>query len=234
MKVGILCNGRHIGTENWGSVVWGRDGKMGQIPTALAVMRDYEKNGDQVSVLVFGTGVSEHNGVPEAQVMVDYTMNNLHRLPNEFPTFSDLTPDGVTILGKVLRRIVVLETTSKNTVEEVAAAMRIFEKEDVDKVVDVTCRTHAARCRRDIDTVMEQNSFNIPSHRVSVVSSETHYPKVTSAAEVGILEPPHRGDTPANFWSFYHVMMDISKKFYVGNYASQRGILLKLRKTETP
>lgn len=216
MKVGILCHGRHTGTKDWEGVVWGREGKMGQIPTALAVMRDHERMGNEVVAFVFGTGASERDGVPEAQVMVDYMMDHFPRLPSEFPTFADINPAGLVAWRRVISEIVIVETTSKNTTEEVIAAMRIFEALGVDMVVDVTCRTHAARCRRDVDTVMEQSSFCVPSHRVMVVSSETHYAGVESSAEVGVLEPPHRGDTPENFHEFYELMMKMSSHFYSG------------------
>lgn len=231
MKVGILCNGRHTGTKDWEGVVWERDGKMGQIPTALAVMRDQERMGNEVVAFVFGTGASERNGLLEAQVMRNYMLDNFYALPDAFPVFAGISTKELIVWKSVLCEILVVETTSKNTIQEVAAAMRIFEKLGAEMVIDVTCRTHAPRCRRDIDTAMEQNAFRIPIHRVSVVSSETHYAGIDSSAEVGILEPPHRGDTPEVFERFHEVMMNICRHFLAGNSKMRDAVVYWLRRT---
>lgn len=222
MKIGVLCNGRHTGTKDWEGVVWGRNGKMGQIPKAIQTVLLHQ----EVVALVFGTGASERDGILEAHVLINYMFDNLSRL-TEFSAFNNLATNDLVSLRILLEKITVAETTSKNTVQEFEAAMTIFNKKAVDLVIDVTSATHAPRCMRDVIGACEKLGANAPKYGVMVVPAETHYADAFTN-DIGILEPAHRGDTPESFVRFHRAMMDVVSLF-MRNPDKREGLLERLK-----
>lgn len=225
LRVGVLCNGRHVGTEDWEGVVWGRPPKMGQIPKAIQAVIDFE-----AVLLVFGTGASEKDGVKEAQVMINFMLENSNKL-TAFPFFQKMTEQDILGLHNLLRSITLAETTSKNTVEEFIATMQIFQNHGIELIVDVTSPTHASRCMRDaIDAIERAGSNLTPPHGVMVLPAETHYSGY-SIGDVVISEPPHRGDSPESFKEFHALAKRLSPTFFKGDEQKRKTVLLDL---ETP
>ncbi|MDO8492731.1 MAG: hypothetical protein Q7S34_03775 [bacterium] len=219
LRVGVLCNGRHVGTEDWEGVVWGRPPKMGQIPKAIQAVIDFE-----AILLVFGTGASEKKGVKEAQVMINFMLENINKL-TAFPFFQKMIEQDILGLHNLLWSITIAETTSKNTVEEFNATMQIFKNHGVELIVDVTSPTHASRCMRDAIDATERAGVNLtPSRGVVVMPAETHYSGY-SISDVVISEPPHRGDSPQSFRQFHALAKRLSPTFFKGD-EQKRGEIL--------
>jgi hypothetical protein len=235
MNIGIICNGRHVQTRNWETVVWGQSGQMGQIPAAIRALRQFSKMG-RVVALAFGTGASERNGIPEGRVMVDFMFANLHRLATEFPYFSKMTGEELEHLRAWLSHVAVAETASRNTTEEFLETMKIFRDREADLVVDVTSKTHAPRCMLDLSKIWETLDYR-PREGFLVVPAETGYGDVPPGGQgVVIFEYPHRGDTPPEYAELYELAAEINQRFFGENGPGHRSFLDGLRRlleTET-
>lgn len=187
LKTGILVHGYNLQAHGWEHVVWGNPpDQLGRVPQALLTALQY----DAIS-MVFGTGASQDtNGKSEALVTVEYMWENFTKL-KEFLIFKNLDIEYLRVL---VRRIISIETTSKNTEEEILATSEFFLTKGVEQMVLVSSPTHLPRCLLRACAVLDgdQRFVQLRNHLVAV-------PSHTSSGRYGpdkviIAEPPHRPD----------------------------------------
>lgn len=200
-KIGILVHGRHVEAVNWEQLVWGiPPDKMGSLPKMLQVI--LQRGVSNIGAIVFGTGASQRDGVKEAVLMKELFMwhMGMELDVRQFGTINRLFPKAIRdqISLNLLLDNIICETTSQNTVEEIAAAAKIFAGRGITEVIQVTCGSHAPRCLRDM--IKARHDGLIPADQIwSVMPDDMTYfgPQgETAIGDVVILEPPHRGDDP--------------------------------------
>lgn len=188
-KTAILCHGCHLQAEGWEKIVWG-DGnnKMGRLPHAsmLAVQ-------EKASFLVIGSGGSHSDGETEGEFTLKLFKKQLPIINH----FKDMYDCGLNItqIEEIMNRIVICETRSINTVQEIEHACELFSKHGVERIILVSSPTHIARCIRDACVVLDKMNYN-PTLLAS--PSETCY-LGTSALDLCVVEPGHRGDRDKRF-----------------------------------
>lgn len=193
MKTGILVHGRHLETREWERIVWGEPPhKLGSLPTLIATA--LEIGMDQVSCIVFGTGASSKDGLTEAEYTKQFLLDNFDRV-SEFPSITE-HPDFQDNQPKLraLFELIICENTSQNTYQEIEQASKIFTEHGVTDVRQITCGSHAPRC---IATQLRVRSEGgIPGNQRWFCTTDDMTYVGTSAADVTVIEPPHRGDDP--------------------------------------
>ena len=204
MKTGVLVHGCNLNIENWRHVAWGDPPHaLGRIPQGILVALEAEAD-----VIVFGTGASSKafrwgNSKAEAPVLAEaeyslaYLRENFESL-KQFEVLSNLeefsSPASITrIRDRVLGKII-LDLESQNTIEEITNAGVVFSSNDVDRAILVSSPSHIVRCLRDATKVYHSDeTCKGFRDRISAVPSRTCY-EGTSAADVVVVEPPHRPD----------------------------------------
>src|SRR5438445_4820202 len=84
-RLGLLIHGRHLFTEQWEDIVWGRPPhELGQLPMGVRVALDQE-----AALIALGTGASSKGGKPEAAFTRDYLFENLRRI-RDFDYFAEI------------------------------------------------------------------------------------------------------------------------------------------------
>lgn len=204
MTTGVLVHGCNLQAENWRHLAWGSaPGDMGRIPQGLFAALTME-----ASVIVFGTGASrkQYNfpGSPQTGKMLleaEYTLAFLESHFDElmaFKAWADVCPASDSYqwneLKDSLRARIVLDTHSNNTVGELRAAGEIFLQHGCQRIVMISSPTHLVRVLRDASKVF-QNDRRYESFQDNLLAmpSATSYEGFT-AADVVVVEPPHRPD----------------------------------------
>jgi hypothetical protein len=185
MRTGILVHGCHLEAFDWRGIVWGSPPhEPGRIPMAV-----YVAVKEDADVIVFGTGASERGGKKESEFTREYLLEHFSEL-EEFSCF-----DGMAI-GQQRDRmeaISVAECDSRNTLDEMGAAGRIFLEKGIEKAILVSSPTHIPRCIRDALEVFQAPEFATLKRNLYAVASDTSY-LGGRVEDVVIFEPPHRGD----------------------------------------
>ena len=205
MKTGVLIHGCNLSIENWRHVAWGDPpDKPGRIPQGLLVASQ-----TGAEVVVMGTGASkkkfQFDDSPKSDQVLTEAEYSLEYLRLYFDKLSrfDVLRDSVTELedSEMLESFsdsmmskIILDTKSKNTVEEIRNAGELFAQNAVDEVFLVSSPSHVVRCLRDAAQIYHANSrFARFRHNVRAVPSITCY-EGTDAGDVVVVEPPHRPD----------------------------------------
>jgi hypothetical protein len=181
MKTAILIHGCHVDATNWENIMWGDParGVFGRVPRALQLL-----NTEHASLLCWGTGASERDGVKEAQYIFDYTVKRVHALPQ----FNGKAASEVVAY---LLDISHIDVESQNTSQEVEAAARACKAAQVERLILVSSPTHISRCLLEAEKLRAVGGLR--GIEVFATSSDTCYADST-VADVLIVEPPHRGD----------------------------------------
>lgn len=194
-KTAILCHGCHLQCEDWERIVWGdiADQKLGRLSHAslLAIQ-------EKAAILIVGSGGSHTaEGQTEGEFTLQFFKNNLPSL-NKFKTIRDHLADqslNSSHVVHLMERIVVCETESVNTVQEIEHACAFLAKSGVERVILVSSPTHIARCIRDACVVFDKMNYR----PVLLASpSDTCYAG-SSASDLCVVEPGHRGDRDKRF-----------------------------------
>lgn len=204
MKTGILVHGCNLQAENWRHIAWGNaPGHMGRIPQGLLAAMTMD-----ASVIVFGTGASRKQfnfpGSPMTGQMLleaEYTMAFLESRFDDllqFKAWSDHCPAQSEIqwvaIKDSLRNRIELDIKSNNTAGELRAAGEIFLSHDCDRVVVISSPTHLVRVLRDASKVYQlDRRFESFQDNLLAMPSSTSY-EGSTAADVVVVEPPHRPD----------------------------------------
>lgn len=212
-RTGLICNGRHTGTENWEEIVWGRPPLLlGQIPKLIQLLLTEREEEPAVIKIVFGTGASSRDGVLEADCMLNLLFENIEKLP-KFSQFAHLTAEDIRKLRLYLQSVIIADTETKNTAEEITAAITRFVGLGITRVGCVTCPTHSSRCTRDMLIAKEKFPANQFPDGFFLVPSDIHYVGA-SARDIIVIEPPHRGDTPPSFREFHTDTSRLTELFF--------------------
>lgn len=208
VPLGILVHGCHLQADDWESIVWGEPPEqLGRLPHA--VLLAWEER-DSLRCLCFGTGASQAaDGELEADYTVRYLFENISRLAH-FDAFRDA---GVPLdeLETLLRRVTCVDTASHNTVEEVREGLRAFSRTGCTRGVLVSSPTHLPRCLACACDVNEQDP-DLFDGSIWASPSDTSY-RDASAADVVVVEPPHRGDRDKDLDTLpFHTMVKRSYK----------------------
>lgn len=185
MRTGILVHGCHLEAFDWRGIVWGSPPhELGRIPAAI-----YVALVESADLIVFGTGASERGGQKESEVTREFMLEHFSEL-EEFSCFEGME------IGRQRDRmesISVADTGSRNTLEEMNAAGRIFLEHGIEKAILVSSPTHVSRCIRDALAVFRAPELAGLKRNLYAVASDTSY-LGGRVEDVVIFEPPHRGD----------------------------------------
>ena len=185
--MGILVHGCHLEADSWEDIVWGvPPHQLGRLPHAALLAWEEREH---IKRVVCGTGASvAKDGRLEGQYTVDLLFDRMSRL-REFEAFADV-PQAQ--LEALLRRVVVAETTTQNTIEEVQCGLKLLAEVHCHKAVLVSSPTHLPRCLACACRV-EAEQPDLFHGSVWASPSDTSYQNF-SAGDVVVVEPPHRGD----------------------------------------
>jgi len=177
-------HGCHLSADNWERIVWGQPPtEMGRLPHA--VLLAWKK---QAHVVVFGTGASEKDGLKESEYTLKYLWEHWYDLAQ----FEQLQHVPLGQALKLMRSISELDTETQNTDQEVIAALRVFQAKACQQALLVSSPTHLPRCLACACKVMEQDPALFKGG-VFASACDTCYDQ-SSAQDVIVVEPPHRGD----------------------------------------
>lgn len=204
MKTGVLIHGCNLQAENWRHIAWGdAPGNMGRIPQGLLAAMTMN-----AVVVVLGTGASRKQfnfaGSPqsgrvllEAEYSLAFLENRFDDLL-KFKAWSDHCPAKDASeweqLKTSLRQRIVLDIESRNTVGELECAAKVFLERGCNQIVLVSSPTHIVRVLRDASKVYQQDRrYEAFQDNIIAMPSTTCY-EGFSAADVVVVEPPHRPD----------------------------------------
>ena len=215
-RIGILVHGCHLQADGWESIVWGDPPhQLGRLPHAALLAWEERES---LRCVCFGTGASQ-TAVGELEGA--YTLRILlERLPR-LAEFSAIREAGVPLdeLGRLLRRVAVAEVVSQNTVQEVREGLTRFAAAGCKRAVLVSSPTHLPRCLACACNVMEQDA-ELFEGSLWASPSDTSYQDST-AADVVVVEPPHRGDRDRDLDALpFHAM--VKRSYKIGGDARAR------------
>ncbi len=188
-QIGIHVHGRHVDTEDGEQIMLGNPltGQLGQLTKMLQIYLERP-----VTRITMGTGASNKDGLTEAEYWWRFFLENI-RICYDFPEFEGVSHTA--ILGR-LERVMHLDTTSKNTGEELTNAIMHHAAKGTNRLILVTAPTHMPRCT----AIAGQLLYGQPltNFRISYEASDVGYAGSTPG-DVAVIEPPHRGDDPDLF-----------------------------------
>ena len=108
---GILVHGCHLSADGWEHIVWGQPPhQLGRLPHAVLLAWE-----EKATVVVFGTGASEKDGLKESEYTIRYLWDHWAELA-EFEPLHRVPLDEAQAL---MRRIAVVDAETQNTDQEV-------------------------------------------------------------------------------------------------------------------
>lgn len=197
MQTGILIHVRHLQTLDWETLVWGvpAEDKMGNLPMLVELLLT-ECKSEPVTTIAMGCASSQKDGLSEGEYHKQYL---LRRLPDvkEFPRLKNLMPkEGSAAYRTLQQRLegIFVSPVIRGTREEIEWAAKLFKKQGVAKVIQVTAASHAPRCIQ-LQSILRAEGVIDKDQRWSVIADDMCFANATPSSTV-ILEPPHRGDDP--------------------------------------
>ena len=187
-RTGVLIHGRHVKARGWEDIVWGNpaEGILGQVPKGLLLAL-----AEDVSLIYWGTGASERDGLKESEYTFQYTLDHgddLRVLP-EFDIFNNWGE-----IGEWVKNRSFIDKETQNTTQEVERAAKMCMEKGILRLYLVSSPSHIARCH--MEALKLQAAGKISSDlEIMATASQTPFANST-LADVAIFEPPHRGDDP--------------------------------------
>lgn len=206
-STGILVHGCHLQADGWERIVWGEAPlQMGRLPHAVLLAWQ-----EQASVVVFGTGASEKDGLKESEYTLRYLWSHWSEL-SSFDAFADVPLDEV---KRLLQRVAMLDVSTQNTDMEATEALRVFSERNCQRAILVSSPTHLPRCMTCASKALEKDPL-LFTGTVMASASATCYENA-SASDVVVVEPPHRGDRDRSLDSLpFHKMVGRSFRVKAG------------------
>lgn len=183
-KKATLIHGCHLEAEGWESVVWGSpsEGLWGSIPRGVQL--SYDEN---VSLIFWGTGASEKDGVKESEYMFKLAISRLSEL-------ADLCGCSPEELKVFLEERSSLDRATQNTAEELRSYFDMCLLKGVTNPIIVAVATHASRSIKvGLALILKEEKYRIFRHRVIWAPADTFFDGAF-VDDVVVIEPPHRGD----------------------------------------
>jgi hypothetical protein len=182
-KLALLIHGCHLQTDGWEDIAWGNPsaGRFGQVARGLQLAA--RRN---VSLIYWGSGASEKDGVKESQYAFDHAVAHA----SELSEYAGLNRYEV---NSWLHQRSFIDVETLNTAEEISRALQVCRERGVDELILVSSPTHIARCMQEAEKA--QFESDLAEIQVFATASDTCFRGATPA-DVVIVEPPHRGDQP--------------------------------------
>lgn len=182
----ILIHGCHLYAQGWENIVWGnpRGGIYGRAAKGLLLAERLRP------VRIFwGTGASEKDGVREAEYTLRYALEHIKEL---FPEYFETHGDRFGV-KEWITKCSSIDVESQTTPQEVKRAMIACISQKIKKLILVSSPTHIPRCLQSAEVVRAEGGFE--GLEIFATASDTCFANST-AKDVLIVEPPHRGDRP--------------------------------------
>lgn len=207
LATGVLIHGCHLKAAGWSDIMWGTGPEnMGRLPQGILAACELNAEcvviGSGASSRVFEDQRSQRCGelLTEAEYGIETLRCQFHQL-QDFRTwqaeFGGMSPTEWQRLKSSILQSIVSDVTSQSTVDELRYAGQVFADRGIQRVVLVSSPTHLPRVLRDAATLYQNDTaFSDFSDRILAVPSRTCYVGST-AADVMVLEPPHRPDRDA-------------------------------------
>jgi hypothetical protein len=194
-RVGIFVHGRHLDTDGWEGLVFGRP-ELGQLGDQATLARVVLSLGPRevLACIVFGRGESWREGFNEAEYAKRYLLDNFGRL-RDFPVLAPLLAhmDDVELAAFRRKLTAIIETEEVlNTADELEAAAEIFAEHGVDKVIQITAASHASRCIKEQAVIRARGKID-KRQLWFTVATDVSYDN-TTPEDVCVIEPLHRPD----------------------------------------
>lgn len=184
-NTGILVHGAHLEADAWDDIVWGEaPHRMGRLPHAVLMAWQ-----ERASVVIIGGGGSQRNGLTEGE----YTLRYLWKRWAELQSFEALAHAPLAELKQMMERVILVDGSSVNTEQEIDHALRAFSSRGVSRAILISSPTHLPRSVALASKLMS-NDASMPFHGTVMASPSATCYSNTTAADVVVVEPPHRGD----------------------------------------
>ncbi len=181
-RVGVLIHGCHLKAEKWHHIVFGSGDRLGRVPVGIA-----EAVHRNAKLIFWGTGVSvPDQRLKESEYTYDQTTGT--RLDELSGRLHLSSAD----LFLYLNEVSYIDKKSQNTTEEIASAIYECRARGIQELYLVSSPTHIARCLQEACKLQESQEAPLT---IYATASQTCFADST-AGDVVIVEPPHRGDMP--------------------------------------
>ena len=185
LETGILVLGYNPKEPNWEQVIWGTPDKPGRLVKAIAVIIEQDP-----SIIVISGGESEAKRMKERLYQGLKQLNNFSGI---YPVLQNVSSREI---QRKLDKILKLEETASDTIENMTGSGAIFAQANVESVTIVTSPDHCPRAFRDA-RIHWGKSYPELAKNVSVTGSESLYSmrtlgdqKIAKMENVVIAEPP--------------------------------------------
>lgn len=186
MKTAVIIHGHHLQAAEWERVVWG-DPAQGVYGRAAAGLREALRF--DAPLIVFGTGASFKDSMPEAE----HALSIARRRIVEMPEFAKMGADDARAW---LDERAVLETTALDTRTEIEADARLALSRGCNALVLVSSPVHIMRAHKTaLALFSHQPEFRVFLHNLFAIASDVNYAG-TKVDDVVVIEPQHRPDRP--------------------------------------
>lgn len=184
MKTAVIVHGHHLQSAQWEHIVWG-DPARGIYGRAAAGLREALRF--DAAFVIFGTGASFKDGMPEAE----HARAIAHRRIHELPEFRHMSKEAAQAW---LDAHTLTETTAQNTRTEIEADARIALAQGCEALVLVSSPVHIMRAHKDALAIFSHHpELRVFLHNLFAVASDVNY-EHTRVDDVVIIEPHHRPD----------------------------------------
>jgi hypothetical protein len=193
-RIGILLHVYHLEALGWERLVWGdpTTDELGTGTKLIDCLLDIPPS-DTVTIIIY-SGPSQKDGLTEGAYTKKFLLDRLASV-QDFPRLGAklaALPEGGYEQFVQRMQMMNLGPVIKNTAAELEYAAELFQ--DCSKVFQIASASHAPRCL--LAQITTRQNGNIPKNQPwYIVPSDICF-SGTTASDVVILEPPHRGDDP--------------------------------------
>ena len=215
----VAIHGCHLQADEWRNIVFGEEEKWGRVPTGVLAALEH-----QATLVYWGTGASSIDTPSGKMLEGEYTFSQ--SLGPELEKISARVGKSAKELHAYLSRVSVVNRDSKNTAEEVSAAIRECQARGIKNLILVSSPTHIARCLQTA-CIFAENARNQAKRaaaqlakagspeelrhlREEAKKADDLYKSIPAiyarpsetcyagakAKDIVIFEPKHRADTP--------------------------------------
>lgn len=195
MSYGVLAHVYHLEVTDWERLVWGdpQQNRLGTLTKLTEVLLRIPLDGS-VHTVVY-SGPSSKGGLNEGEYTKAYVLRRLDEL-TAFPRLQQLLaadPRARSVLRERLQAIYTGPIIT-NTAAEVRQAAAYFTRVGAEQIVQVAAASHAPRCMQN-QVIARDEGVIPPEQYWETVASDICFAG-TTAADVVVIEPPHRADDP--------------------------------------
>ncbi len=180
MKKAVLIHAQFLLPSIWESVMWGDPscGTYGVIPKGLQLAERFE-----VDLIYLCSGIPIKGGREFSPSVGDFIATHSWNLPPSLRVSSTFNPK------------IVQDDEAQNTCEEIVNAASVFHLNDIEQVIMVTVPKHLPRVSKEAQLIKQKGL--LAGIDILTTASDVDFPEA-KLADVAIIEPSHRHDTPKN------------------------------------